>query len=73
MILISLSTQTDFGEIFKIIQVHERYGGAKKCKLNNAELLLKLFHIKCKETGNNKYYEEATELEKWQGEISPEY
>ena len=45
----------------------------KKCKLNNAELLLKLFHIECKETGNNKYYEEATELEKWQGEISPEY
>ena len=44
-----------------------------ECKLNNAELLLKLYHIQSKETGNNKYYEEATELEKWQSEISPEY
>ena len=43
-----------------------------KCKLNNTELLLKLFHIQCKEIGNNKYYKE-TELEKWQSEISPEY
>ena len=42
-----------------------------KCKLNT-ELFLKLFHIQCKEIGNNKYYEEATELEKWQNEISPE-
>ena len=24
-------------------------------------------------TGDNKYYEETTELEKWQSEISPEY
>ena len=44
-----------------------------KCKLNNTELLLKLFHIQCKEIGNNKYYEYVTELEKWQSEISPEY
>ena len=48
-----------------------------KCKLNNTELFLKLqklFHIQCKEIGNNKYYEElTTELEKWQSEISPEY
>ena len=44
-----------------------------KCKLNNTELLLKLFHIQSKEIGNNKYYEETTELEKWQSEISPEY
>ena len=29
-----------------------------KCKLNNTELLLKLFHIQCKEIGNNKYYGE---------------
>ena len=43
-----------------------------KCKLNNTELFLKLFHIQCRETGNNKNYEEATELEKWQSEISPE-
>ena len=25
------------------------------------------------EIGNNKHYEETTELEKWQREISPEY
>ena len=36
-----------------------------KCKLNNTELFLKLFHIQCKEIGNKKYYEEAIELEKW--------
>ena len=36
-----------------------------KCKLNNTELFLKLFHIQCKEIANNKYYEELTiELEK---------
>ena len=44
-----------------------------KCKLNNTELFLKLFHIQCREIGNNKHYEETTELEKWQSEISPEY
>ena len=44
-----------------------------KCKLNNTELFLKLFHIPCREIGNNKHYEETTELEKWQSEISPEY
>ena len=44
-----------------------------KCKLNNTELFLKVLHIQCKEIGNNKYYEETTELEKWQSEISPEY
>ena len=27
-----------------------------KFKLNNTELFLKLFHIQCKEIGNNKYY-----------------
>ena len=43
-----------------------------KCKLNNTELFLKLFHIQSKEIiGNNKHYEE-TELEKWQSEISLE-
>ena len=42
-----------------------------KCKLNNTELFLKLFHIQCKEIGNKKYYEETTECEKWQSEISP--
>ena len=44
-----------------------------KCKLNNTESFLKLFHIQCQEIGNNKYCEETTELEKWQSEISPEY
>ena len=44
-----------------------------KCKLNKTELLLKLFHIQSKEIRNNKYYEETTELEKWQSEISSEY
>ena len=44
-----------------------------KCKVNNTELFLKLFHIHSKEIGNNKYYEEATELEKWQSEILREY
>ena len=44
-----------------------------KCKLNNTELFLKLFHIQSEEIGKNKYYEERTELEKWQSEISPEY
>ena len=43
-----------------------------KCKLKNTELVLKLFHIQCKEIGNNKYYEETTEHEKWQSEIAPE-
>lgn len=33
-----------------------------KCRLNNT--VLKLFHIPSKEIGNNKYYEETTELEK---------
>ena len=33
-----------------------------KCKLNNTELFLKLFHIQSNEIGNNKYYEETTEL-----------
>ena len=44
-----------------------------KCKLNNTELFLRLFHIQCKEIGNNEFYEETTELEKWQSEISSEY
>ena len=41
-----------------------------KCKLNNTELFLKLFHIQCKEIGNNKYYEETTECEKWQWDFA---
>ena len=41
-----------------------------KCKLNNTELFLKLLDIQCEEIG---HYEETTELETWQSEISPEY
>ena len=41
-------------------------------QIDNTELFLKLFHIQCKEIGNNKYYEETTELKKWQSEISAE-
>ena len=44
-----------------------------KCKLNNTVLFLKLYHVQSKEIGNNKYYEDTTELEKWQSEISLEY
>jgi len=44
-----------------------------KCKLNNTELSVKPFHIQSKEIGNNKCYEETTELEKWDSEISPEH
>ena len=33
VILISLWTQTDFGGIFKIIQVYERYDGANKMQI----------------------------------------
>ena len=33
-----------------------------KCKLNNTELFLKLFHIQSKEIGNNTCYEKTTEL-----------
>ena len=43
-----------------------------KCELNNTELFLKLFHIQRKEIENNKYYQETTELEKWQSKILPE-
>ena len=44
-----------------------------KCKLHKTELFLQLVHIQCREIGNNKHYEETTELEKWKSEISPEY
>jgi len=44
-----------------------------KCKLNNSELFLKRFHTQSNEIENNKCYEEITELEIWQSEISPEY
>ena len=46
-----------------------------KCKLNNTELVIPQtvpYSVQV-EIGNNKYYEETTELEKWQSEISPGY
>ena len=61
MILISLWKQTDFGGIYKVIQVYERYDDANKMQIDNTEIFLKLFHIQCKEIGNNKCYEETTE------------
>ena len=71
--MVSLRTQTEFGVIFKIVQIYERYDGANIIgKLNNTELSLKLFHIQSKEFGNNKCYGETTQLEKWQSEISPD-
>ena len=33
-----------------------------KCKLNNTDLFLKLFHIQSKEIKNKKYCKETTEL-----------
>jgi len=42
-----------------------------KCKLNNSEFFLKLFHIQSKEIGNNKCHEDTTKIEKWQSEILP--
>ena len=37
-----------------------------KCKLNNAELFVKLFYIQSKEIGNKKYYEGNKEnLKNW--------
>ena len=44
-----------------------------KCKLNNAELFLKVFYIQRKEIGNKKYYEKTRKLQKWQSEILAEY
>ena len=71
--MVSLRTQTEFGVIFKIIQIYERYDGANIIgKLNNTESSLKLFHIQSKEFGNNKCYGETTQLEKWRSKISPD-
>ena len=44
-----------------------------KCKLNNAEFFLRLFHIQSKEIGNKKYLKETKELEKWHSVILPEH
>lgn len=54
----------DFGGIFKILQIYERYDGGNKMQIDNTDLFLKLFYIQCKEIGNKKYCEESRELEK---------
>ena len=41
----------------------------RTCKLNNTELFLKLFHIQCKEIGNNKYYVETIEPDLKNGKV----
>ena len=46
--MVSLWTQTDFGGIFKITQIFERWDDANKMQirqLDNAELFLKLLNI----------------------------
>ena len=65
-------TPTDFGGIFKIIQVYERYNGANKMQIEQHWVIPQTVPYS-EQIGNNKYYEEITELEKWQSEISPEY
>ena len=40
-----------------------RHPWKSAAELNNTELFLQLFHIQCREIGNNKHYEETTELE----------
>ena len=44
-----------------------------KCKLNNAELLVKLFCIQSKEIENKKYFEGNKENLEIMRESSPEY
>ena len=71
--LVSMWTQTDFGGIFKIIQVYERlYDGANKMQMEQNWVITQTVPYSEK-TGNNKYYDEKTEPENWQSEISPEY
>ena len=75
MILASLWTQTDFDVIFKIIQIYQRYEGANKMQIEQHWVigLSETVSYSSKEIGNNKNYEETTELEKGHTEISPEY
>ena len=75
MILVSLWTQTDFGVIFKIIQIYERYVGANKMQIEQHWVigLTETVSYSSKEIGNNNNHEETTELEKRHSEISPEY
>ena len=67
MILVNLWTKTDFGVIFKIIQIYQRYDGANKMQIEQHWVidLSETVSYSSKEIGNNKNYEETTELEKW--------
>ena len=66
-------TQTDFGRIFKIIQVYERYDGANKMQIDQHWVIPQTVPYSEK-IGNKLVLREKTkELEKWQSEISPEY
>ena len=65
----------DFDGIFKIIQVYERYDGANKMQIEqhlSYSSNCSIFSAEKLETTSTTY-EETTELEKWQSEISPEY
>ena len=70
-----LWTQTDFGVIFKIIQIYHRYDGANKMQIEQDWVigLSETVSYSSKEIGNNKNYEETAVLEKWHSEIPPEY
>ena len=46
VILISPWTQTDFGGIFKIIQVYERYDGANKMQIEQHWVIPSIFSAK---------------------------
>ena len=69
VILASLWTQTEFGGIFGINQIYERYDGANKMQIEErwVQVFIKLFYIQSKETGDKKNYEETRELRmaKW--------
>ena len=65
--MVSLGTQMDFvGNSLKLFRIISVMIIQTKCKLNNAELFLKLHsnYIRSKGIGNRKYYEETRELER---------
>ena len=59
--------------MFKIIQVYERYDGENKMQIEQHWVIPQTvpYSVQTEEIGNKKYYEETTECEKWQSEISP--
>ena len=59
----------DFDETLKLFRFMSIMMVQTKCKLNNTELFLKLFLIQSKEIGNNKYYDETTELASRNGKV----